>query len=339
LLLRLWSSLLAGVTVAFVFLFLRELLPRTRWAWTVGALAVALQPVFGFVSGSVNPDALLWAASAALFYLSARILRHGLTWRRAAWLLVTLIVGLLTKGAMLGLVPGTALVLALGAWRLGGGPARRLLTAAGAGAGCVAFAVVFWVGVTSGLHGTVEGAGTTGGVKATGYSLAHQINYVWQTYLPQLPFQNDLFENYPLWDTYFKGFVGRFGHFFFDFPGWVNWLALVIALGVVALAGRGLWLARDSVRGRFGELLAYAGMAAGLLVLLGVAGFQFRQREGFGFEQTRYLLPLLPLYGALVAVAARGAGRWARHVGLALVAVFSAHQVFAVLLNVSHYYG
>jgi 4-amino-4-deoxy-L-arabinose transferase-like glycosyltransferase len=339
LLLRLWSSLLAGLTVAFVFLFLRELLPGTRWAWTVGALAVALQPVFGFVSGSVNPDALLWSAAAALFYASARILRQGLTWRRAAGLLVALIAGLLTKGAMLGLVPGAALVLAVGAWRLGGTRARRVLFAGAVAVACAAFAVVFWVAVTSSLHGTATGAGTTGGVKASGFDLAHQINYVWQTYLPQLPFQNDLFEGYPLWNVYFQGFVGRFGHFFVDFPGWVNWLGLAVALGVLVLAGRALWLYRAALRPRLGELAAYVGMVAGLLILLGIAGFQFREREGFGLEQTRYLLPLLPLYGALVAVAARGAGRWARHVGLGLVALFAAHTVFALLLTVGHYYG
>ena len=44
--LRLFSALLTACTVLLIFLFLRELLPGTPWAWTVGALAVAFQPMF-----------------------------------------------------------------------------------------------------------------------------------------------------------------------------------------------------------------------------------------------------------------------------------------------------
>ena len=64
---RLLSALLAAVTTLLIFLFLRELLPGTPWAWTVGALAVAFQPLFGFVSGGVNSDDLLFAAAAGVF--------------------------------------------------------------------------------------------------------------------------------------------------------------------------------------------------------------------------------------------------------------------------------
>ena len=53
---RLFSALLAAITVLFVFLFLRELIPSTPWAWTVGALAVAFQPMFGFTSSGVTSE-------------------------------------------------------------------------------------------------------------------------------------------------------------------------------------------------------------------------------------------------------------------------------------------
>jgi 4-amino-4-deoxy-L-arabinose transferase-like glycosyltransferase len=336
---RLFSSLLAGLTVAFTFLFVRELLPRTPWAWTLGALAVALQPVFGFVSGSVNPDGLLWVATAGLLLASARILRRGLTWRRAAGMALALAIGLGTKGAMLGLIPGAALVLAVAAWRAAPTRRRTLLFAGAAAAVAVAVPVIGWVALTGQVHGTVSGAGTTGGVTTTNVNVKREVGYVWQTYLPRLPFQDDQFEHYPLWNVYFKGFVGRFGHFFFGFPDWVNWLALALALAALGLAGRALWQSRAALRPRLGELASYAGLALGLLVLLGVAGYQYQVREGVGFEQTRYLLPLLPLYGALIAVAARGAGRWARHVAVAFVGLAVAQQVFSVLLTISHYYG
>ena len=43
-LMRLLSVLLFAVTALAAFLFVRELLPGTPWAWTLGGLAVALQP-------------------------------------------------------------------------------------------------------------------------------------------------------------------------------------------------------------------------------------------------------------------------------------------------------
>jgi hypothetical protein len=58
-LMRLLSSLMAGLTALLAFLFVRESLPGERWAWTVGGLGVAFAPLLGFMSGSVNPDAML----------------------------------------------------------------------------------------------------------------------------------------------------------------------------------------------------------------------------------------------------------------------------------------
>ena len=80
--LRLFSALLAACTVLFVFLFLRELLPSTPWAWTVGALAVAFQPMFGFTASGVTSDTVLYPASAGIFYTLALAFRRGLTPRR-----------------------------------------------------------------------------------------------------------------------------------------------------------------------------------------------------------------------------------------------------------------
>ena len=103
---RLLSALIAGLTVAFTFLFLRELLPDSPWAWTVGALAVAFQPLFGFIGGGVTPDNLLFAASAALIWLLARAFRVGLTPRLGAAIGLAALAGVLTKQAMFGLLPG-----------------------------------------------------------------------------------------------------------------------------------------------------------------------------------------------------------------------------------------
>ncbi|HEX3141663.1 MAG TPA: DUF2142 domain-containing protein, partial [Rhizobacter sp.] len=61
---RLLSALMAAATVLAVFMFLRELLPSWRWAWTVGALAVAFQPTFDFIAAGVQGDNLLFLTSS-----------------------------------------------------------------------------------------------------------------------------------------------------------------------------------------------------------------------------------------------------------------------------------
>ena len=58
----------------------------------------------------------------------------------------------------------------------------------------------------------------------------------------------------------------------------------------------------------------YGAMTIGLLVLIGVWSYQSDVLENEpAFGEPRYLLPLLPLFGAAVTLAVRGAGRrWAR---------------------------
>ena len=110
-LMRLLSALMAGGSTLFVFLFLKEALPRTSWAWTVGGLGVALFPLLGFISGVVNPDSMLCTVSAALFFLFARAFRQGLSTPLAIAVGAVVAVGLLTKLNFVGLVPGVVLAL------------------------------------------------------------------------------------------------------------------------------------------------------------------------------------------------------------------------------------
>ena len=128
---RLGSALFAGMTILFVTLFLRELLPRHRWAWVTGGLVCALMPYFAFIAGSVNPDAGIAAASAALFYFIARAFRVGLTPGVAAGLGLATAAAFLTKLSGIGLLPAAALVALLP--RLPPGAARAPRRAAGPG--------------------------------------------------------------------------------------------------------------------------------------------------------------------------------------------------------------
>jgi 4-amino-4-deoxy-L-arabinose transferase-like glycosyltransferase len=339
---RLMSALLAGITVLFSYLFIREVLPGTRWAWTVGALAVAFQPVFGFIGGGVNNDNLLYAAGAALLFVLARAFRRGLTPLLGLALGGTLLVGLMAKSGFLGVVPGVLLGLAFLIWRAES--ARRRAALLGAGAATLASAVPFaaWMVVNQQVFDRV--ATTTSGFTAApveqAATVSGQLSYLWQFFLPRAPFMYDHFTDYPLWDTYFQGFVGRFGWFQYQFPLWVHWLALGVVAVLLVLAAVALSRAHLFRTGRWPELLTYVVLLGGLALLVNVAAYRFHSTHFLSFEQTRYLFPLLGLWGLLVAVAARGAGRrWGPVVGGVLVVLVMAHSLAAMLLTLSRYYA
>jgi 4-amino-4-deoxy-L-arabinose transferase-like glycosyltransferase len=344
-LMRLFSATLAGITVGSVFLFLRELLPGTPWAWSVGALVVGFQPVFGYMSGGINNDAMLYAAGAVLLFLIARSFRLGLTPRRGVAIGAIAAAGVLAKTTMVGLLPGAALGLLVLWWREADD--RRQAAARGAiGAGGVLGAILgTWFATDTLVFGRSLSTATGGMVsEAVGdvTSLRGQLSYLWQFFLPRLSFMNDAFPtypDYPLWDIYVQGFVGRFGWFQYGFPLWVNQVGLAVLVLVGCLAGVELTHSREALRRRWPELCVYTTMVVGTLLLLAVTGNRFRAVANLNFEQPRYLFTLLPLYGAAAALAARGVGRrWGHVAGVVLVVAAGWHSLFAMLLTINRYY-
>jgi 4-amino-4-deoxy-L-arabinose transferase-like glycosyltransferase len=345
--LRLFSALLGALTTLFVFLFLREVLAES-WTWTVGALAVAFQPVFGFTSGGVTPDALYFTASAALFFVLARAFRRGLTVDRGLAIGAALAVGALAKLNFLALIPGAVLGAGLLVWRARE-RLRGTLPAAGVAVGVLGAASIAYIVVNTLLWdrtawgGGIETAATnvtSGGDGIAAIGVAERLSYTWQLYLPRLPFMNDQFVYFPPYETWFKGTIGIFGWLDTAFPAWVYRLALGIVIPLVVLAGVALWQRRAALRDRWPEILTYLAMVAGVLISIGFSGVRYHKDTGFVFEQARYLMPLLPLYGAAIALAALGAGRrLARPVGAALVVLALAQGVFAQLLVIGRFYA
>jgi hypothetical protein len=342
-LMRLLSVLCAAITALAVFCFVREVLPSTPWAWTAGGLAAAVQPLFGFVSSGVQGDALLYTAGALLLLALARAFRRGLTPRRGAAIGAAVALGLLTKLTFLGLVPGAALGVLLLArrdrsWRPAG------LAALVAGAPALAYVVVNRLVWDRPLlaGGTGVPAPASGG-PAPSLDPVAGLSYMWQLYLPRLPFMSDQFEGpNPMPNLWVHGIVGRFGWLDAFWPEVVYTAARWVLVGVVVLAAVEIARAarRGAMRGRWVELATYAAVLGGLLVLIGWAGYRARVTGAPGFEQARYLLPLLPLYGAAVALAARFWGpRLGPAVGALLVALALSHVVLAQLLVVSRFHG
>lgn len=342
---RLLSALFAALTTAFCFLFVREVMPHPRWAATVGALVVAFQPMFGFISGGINNDNLLWTCSAALIYLVARALRRGLT----PWLGLAIggvaLAGVLTKTNYTGLLPGAALGVAVAAWRAPAPQRRAAVTGVLVAAGVLLVPLGLWVVASQSLFDRGLNTATAGFASSRvneGTNLTGHISYIWQIFLPRLPGMSIFPTNggqYPLWNPYFQSFVGRFGWLSISFPMWVNWMALGIFGGVFALVAAGLWRFRAAVRARWMELAVFLAILVGYMGLVEAASYRYQAVNHTAFEQLRYLLPLLPFYALLIAVAARGAGRkWGQAVGALLVTLAVAHTLFSMILVVGHYY-
>jgi 4-amino-4-deoxy-L-arabinose transferase-like glycosyltransferase len=341
-LMRLLGALMAGVTVLLTFLFLRELLPGVPWAATAGTLCVALQPLFGFMSGTLNPDTMLYAVSAALFLCLARGFRRRLTRRLAVAIGLLIAVGFATKLNFIGLAFGVFVGLILLSVR----EARSKCRAA-----YLSFAVATGIGSTPVLlyalanlllgHPTlgIASGGISSFIKG---SIFHEISYVWELYLPRLPGMTHYFRGMSTyWDIWFERSVGLYGWIDTMFPGWVSRVALVPASAIALLCGRALIVRRVALRARLPEFAVYTIMAVGVLVMVGVASYYsdvLSQIEAYG--DPRYLLPMLPLLGAVLTLAVRGAGRrWAPATAAVMVVLFLSHDVFSQLQVIARYYG
>lgn len=340
-LMRLLSALMAGLTAIFAFLFVRETLPEVRWAWTVGGIAVALTPQLGFVSGGVNPESMLVAVSAADFYLLARAFRKGLSSELAVAIGLVTATGFLTKVNFVGVAPGVLLGLLIIGVRAARSSGRLALGMA-ATASCIAcapVAIYVLVNVFSGepAFGVVSAA-----LDSERGTLLHEIGYVWQFYLPRLPGMRSYFPGIlttrQLW---FDGFVGLYGWDDTFFPAWVYSLALAPAAIIGVLCLRALARSRVRLTHSLGELATYAAMAVGLLVLVGTSSYISETNDGLGpYWEPRYFLPLIPLLGVVLALAARGAGhRWGPTAGVLIVVLFFALDLFSQLQAVARYYG
>ena len=341
-LMRLLSALMAGLTALFVFLFVRETLPAARWAWTVGGLGVALAPLLGFISGAVNPDSMLAAVSAAIFYCLARAFRRGLTRKLAIVIGSMIAVGFLTKLNFIGLAPGIILgllVLTARASRTYGPTAYRSLGLALA----IALAPV-WLYILANLLSNHPGLGIISDTLKLGSangSIFSKISYAWQLYFPRLP---GMINDFPGFSTarrlWFARSVGFYGWLDTSFPVWVDNGALLPAGMIALLCIRALAIGRATLRKCYVEIIVYGAMGVGLLTLIGFSSYLNKGSEGLGFAEPRYLLPMLPLLGAGLVLAARGAGRrWGPTVGAAIIVLFLAHDIFSELLVVARYYG
>jgi 4-amino-4-deoxy-L-arabinose transferase-like glycosyltransferase len=344
------TAALGALAVLFVVLLLRELFPRHRMAWYAGGLAVALQPAFGFLIGTVNNDVAVIAAGSAELWLLARVYRRGLSPGLASALGIAVTVGLLSKVSAYGLlaVLGWGLFLLLlrerRQWRRFV-PLALLALIVAVVPLLIEQAIRPIEYVTNGPIAATAAGGANGETAPAPPAKGARdfLSYLWQFWLPKAPFMDEQFPaypHYPVWDTYVQAFAGRFGWFSFGFSPDASRAMTVVLAGLVVGALAAFARFRVALRRNLLLLPLLGGAFVGFAVMVNIKGWQFRNDTGgANFEQVRYLFPMIGLYGVLVAAAVLAFPRRFHRGLVAGVALICTTHVLASWGNVLvHYY-
>lgn len=327
-LMRLFSALLMLVTTAGAWLLIGELSGSNRLLQLGGSASVGLQPMTTFVSAGVHPDALLFASYSLALWLMARISRRGWSTKVVAGLLAATAAAVLTKEAGLALVPAVAFVV-LNAARQHGSGLRTTISAATVASVAVAGAALalhdgLWDRATRDLRfDSLRGFGT----------------YLWDFYLPRLPFQHEysaLHLDYPAWTVWVKHTWASFGFLEVQFP--VGAYVALFAVAVVVMGSAAVAL----LRGRFAigrtTFYAFALVAVCLVIAAHWNDFLSVNNDDARSFQGRYLLPLMPLVGVAVAAALSNMRRRAMGVALVLGGL-AVLDLFSLAVTAGRYFA
>lgn len=336
---RLLSVLLMSLAVAGGLVFARAAVPSAGGLVLVGGLMAATTPIVAFIGGSVNPDSAYAAAAAWMLAGIATILRQGLTMRRALWVGAATGLGLVSKLTflpMLGVVAVAALIILLREVR--GGRLRSAIAPLSGGALlAAAIGAPFLLWAQFGGRGLVFGS--AGDPVGTPASFRELLSYAIELYVGQVgPIKDRIPGSGP--DIFIGGLAGRLG--WLDYgpsDAWANafmwlWLALV----ALALVG----VLRALVRRRMSivELGLWVVAVVPLLLAIASSGFYSRSTGAIGFEQARYLLPLMPIAIAGIALAVRQLpARLHAAAAAALCVIGLLHGTTLWLMTVGRYFA
>jgi hypothetical protein len=344
LLMRLVSALLGASAAACAFLTVRELLPRHEWAALAAGLVVALQPMFAFISGSLNNDAGVNAAAALLVFLLVRGLRRGLSIPLALAIGAVLAVMPLLKGTGYAVYPAAAIGIAGMLWRRH----RRSDVAPYASlAGCFGAVYLIWSTIADSFGRTTfttpggaspAGSGGIGDkvlIHFTGY-----LSYVWQVFLPKLWFMYDLhLTDWPARQIYIERGWAAFGWYAFTFPGWVYTVIAVAVIAALVLCAVTLLRERRPALARGWEIAVLATALAG--VVAGVEAAYFSTTPvAILPEQGRYAFTaVVPLAAVAVGACFAFGRRRAPVVAALLLAALTGFSLCAQVLGFTSFYS
>ena len=297
-LMRLANGVLFILTVALTWLAAAELF-RSMLARTVAAGAVALQPMAGFMSGVVNPDTMLMAVWAAFILVALRLVLRGFTAWRVAGVIALAIASVLTHGRGLPLLPVAVVALGLAWWRHRPAISKRW---AWAGAAVIVVGGLIAVKLVSARGGAYGGEINLG----RNFSLREFASFVWQFYLPKLPFMDArVGPNYGYRQLFIERYLaGSFGSLEVQFAGRIYQLVqLAAGIGFLGLIAAVVVRWRREIAPRWDAFVLLVVTVVFCVGFLHLASYRaiVGGSGGDPLIVGRYLLPLTSIFGLAVA--------------------------------------
>ena len=285
---RFVSLLFGALAVAATYALGKEPVPGRPGVALIAAASVAFIPQFIFISGAVSNDSTTAATCALSLWLTVRILRRGLNWRRAAALGCVLGLGALSKASAIALLPTAFLAILAEAWLIRPrGPHAGRVIGFLALSGLIAVVIAgpwYWR-----LH-VVFGdfAGVT-----------PHLSMPWARPAP-LSFLASLAD----WQAVVNSFWLALGWGTVTLPGWVyGFLALLALLG-----GLGAIAAWRQSQDRIGQFIILFLSAWVIIVCLAL----FRWNQTFNAALGRLAFPAISAVGVLLAIGWNEIGSWPR---------------------------
>lgn len=333
---QIWGVVLLMATVLGAWLLAGEVLGRRRLGQLACAAIAGLVPMETEIATSVTPDALLVALWTFALWLGARVIVRAAPRRDAIALCAVTAAAILTKATSYALVPPVLLALWLG-WRRQPPDARavsrrlmlRVLLV-------LAVPVLAWLGLARALSRAAVNGVPGGG---HGFNLRQFISYLWQFYLPRLPFLTHfrVTGGLPVYDIWIREGWGVFGWLDVPMANWVYGVLGAISAAILIPAAALVAHFRDRLRLQLFGFLALA--LVSLLALLHVTDYLQIISIRTPLLQGRYLLPVVALFGlAAGLVITRLPRRWRAPACGALIAGLLVLQVLALGTVARMYY-
>jgi 4-amino-4-deoxy-L-arabinose transferase-like glycosyltransferase len=337
---RLWGISLLVLTVIGAWLLIGEVLGPRRLPQLAGSAVVGLVPMNIFITTSVNPDALMITLWTFALWLGARVIKRGARPRDVVWLCATTAAAILTKGSSYALVPAVALAVLIGWSRSDRGERRRRGLVFALSAVVCAIPVFAWIAVarSQGIA-AVNAVGTSAGTPVRPFNLRQFLSYLWQFYLPRLPWLSPdrVTSDLAVYAVWLREGWGKFGWLEVGLPSAV-YAVLTGFMAVVAIASAAI-IATFRDRLRWGLVAFFVVALAALLFGLHLTEYRALIAGQGPLLQGRYLLPVLGLFGLAVAlVVGRLPASWRAPVCGVLIAGMLLLQIVALSAIGARYY-
>lgn len=312
---RLANVPLLLAVVVFTWLIAGELFGGRRALQTLATAAVVVQPQLIHMTAVVSPDIGLAAIWAAALYLMIVLVRQGPSRGRLVGLAALVVASALTQPRGLALAIPSLAAVALSVRD------RRALWIAGA---------AYLTGAVLLLDYATRGDLSALRIRQFG-------SYLWQFYLPRLDFMTPaLGPEWGVGDVFVDRFYSGFAQLEVALPEALLSAVAAGALVLAVFAAVGLVIHRRALARRRDVAIVCLLTAVGYLLLIHAVAFRELLIAPDPIMTGRYLLPLVPLYGAGIALAVS----WLRReAGVVLLAGLIWLQLAAFGLMFERFYA